>query len=119
MIRPQHRMYIRPETLYHKFEILKSVETVNTMGRPITEYKPTDDFLIAALGEATPEQRYRWEQLQHPITHTIVCYRVQPKAKPGDMLKLGPRTFLVAGVDEPGDIQVCTLYYVEERSDVK
>ena len=58
------------------------------------------------------------EQLQHPITHTIV-QTGKPMAKAEDKLVLGNRIFLVQGVDEPGSLGVCTIYYVEERADVK
>lgn len=53
-----------------------------------------------------------------PITHTIV-QTGKPMAKAEDKLVLGNRIFLVQGVDEPGSLGVCTIYYVEERADVK
>ena len=40
-------------------------------------------------------------------------------AEAEDKLVLGNRVFLIQGVDEPGSLGVCTIYYVEERADVK
>lgn len=59
-----------------------------------------------------------WQQLQHPISHTII-QDGRPKAKAEDKLILGERIFLIQGIDDPGSIGVCTIYYVEERMDVK
>ena len=111
-------MYLRPGDLYKQFDIESLEQSVDSVGRPKSEYVRKDVKILGALGEATTEQRMRWEQLQHPITHTIVGYG-DPLAKPGDKLIMDGRVFLIAGVDAPGSIQVCTLYYVEERSDVK
>ena len=75
-------------------------------------------MLKGVLAEADTRQKMRWEQLQHPITHTIV-QTGKPKAKVEDKLVLENRVFLIQGVDEPGSLGVCTIYYVEERADVK
>lgn len=73
---------------------------------------------VPVLEEATPKQKFEWKQLQHPISHTVV-QDGRPKAKAEDKLVLGERVFLIQGVDDPGSIGVCTIYYVEERMDVK
>ena len=68
-------------------------------------------------------KRHRWERppckkiRQHPITHTIVD-RGHPKAVETDQLTCGNRKFYVQGVDEPGQLGLYTIYYVEERADV-
>lgn len=41
------------------------------------------------------------------------------QVKAEDKLILGERIFLIQGIDDPGSIGVCTIYYVEERMDVK
>ena len=43
----------------------------------------------------------------------------RPQAKAEDKLILGNRVFLIQGLEEPGSIGVCTIYYVEERVDVQ
>lgn len=111
-------MYLRPGNLYKDFIIEGHTESVRKTGRPTTSYSPKgDQTLRGALAEATPKQKMEWKQLQHPITHTIV-QDGRPLAKQEDKLILGDRVFLIQGVDEPGSIGVCTIYYVEERMDV-
>lgn len=112
-------MYLRPGNLYKDFIIERQTEGVSKAGRPTTSYSSKGDWTLrGALAEATPKQKMEWQQLQHPITHTIV-QDGRPLAKQEDKLIFGNRVFLIQGVDEPGSIGVCTIYYVEERMDVK
>lgn len=112
-------MYLRPGNLYKDFIIEKSVAKIDSRGRPKASYNEQGtEILRGALAEANDHQKIRWEQLQHPITHTIV-QDGPPKVKPEDKLILGNRIFLVQGVDEPGSLGICSLYYVEERADIK
>lgn len=112
-------MYLRPGNLYKYFTIEESSESISPTGRPTTSYNQKGDRLLrGALAEASPEQKIKWQQLQHPITHTIV-QDGRPKAKAEDKLILGTRVFLIQAVDEPGSIGICTIYYVQERNDVE
>lgn len=111
-------MYLRPGNHYKDFIIEENTSSIGASGRPKTSY---DDAgvrtLKGALTIADYRQKMRWEQLSHPISHTIVQDGT-PKAKSEDKLVLGNRIFLVQGVDEPGSLGICTIYYVEERIDV-
>lgn len=112
-------MYLRPGNLYKDFIIEEKSSTIDTTGRPKPKYEGTGNKMLrGALAEAKDSQKIRWEQLQHPITHTIVQNGI-PKAKVEDKLVLNNRAFFIRGVDEPGSLGICTIYYVEERKDVK
>lgn len=112
-------MYLRPGNLYKYFVIEQQVTTISKNNRTTTSYvRDGNKTLRGALAQATTQQKIEWEQLQHPITHTIV-QDGRPRAKEEDKLILGDRIFLIKGVDEPGSIGICTIYYVEERKDVK
>lgn len=112
-------MYLRPGNLLKDF-IVEEIQTdIGPFGRPALSYK--DDgvkMLRGVLAEAHPQQKKRWEQLQHPITHTII-QSGRPRAKGEDKLVMENRVFLIQGVDDVGDLGICTIYYVEERLDVK
>jgi hypothetical protein len=45
--------------------------------------------------------------------------RGTPLAKKTDKLVLGNRVFYVVAVDDTGGLGISTLYYVEERDDIK
>ena len=112
-------MYLRPGNLYKDFVIEENVTDISSTGRPHTRYRiDGDKMLKGVLAEADNRQKIRWEQLQHPITHTIV-QQGRPRAKAEDKLVMGNRVFLIQGCDEAGSLSVCTIYYVEERFDVK
>lgn len=112
-------MYLRPGNLYKDFIVEENVTGVTESGRPKTSYEGDGTKMVrGVLAEADNKQKMRWEQLQHPISHTIV-QSGRPNAKAEDKLILGERIFLVQGVDEPGSLGICTIYYVEERMDVK
>lgn len=107
--------YLRPGNLYKDFFVAKCTSGVDGKGRPVKKYDSDHSVVIhAVLAQATPQEKARWEQIQHPITHTIVD-RGHPKAAETDQLTCGNRKFYVQGVDEPGQLGLYTIYYVEER----
>jgi len=112
-------MYLRPGNLYKDFIIEENTADIGTNGRPKTSYDDSGERMLkGALALADHRQKMRWEQIGHPITHSIVQDGPQ-KAKAEDKLVLGNRIFLVQGADDVGSLGICTIYYVEERTDVK
>lgn len=112
-------MYLRPGNMFKEFVIEGEAETVGTFGRPKMAYEQTGKrTLKGCLADATENDRERWKQLQHPITHTIV-QAGPPKAKEEDRLILGERLFIIHAVDDCGGLGITTIYYAEERTDVR
>ena len=110
-------MYLRPGNLFKDFLIEKKGATLSTRGRARSEYDgETGERIRAILAEAKPQEKERWRQLQHPISHTIT-HKGRPQAGAEDRLILEERTFFIQGVDEPGALGLWTIYYVEERFD--
>ncbi len=106
-------MYLRPGNLLKHFAVERYTPAGKTGGRPSYEYQ-ADGEIAAVLAQARPSEMERFRQDAHPITHTIV-QRGRPKARPQDRLILGERQFYIQGVDEIGDLAICTIYYAEER----
>ena len=112
-------VYLRPGNLFKDFVIEDDTETVGAFGRPKVSYDQSGKRMLhGCLANATREDRERWGQLQHPITHTIV-QRGRPKAKAETKLVLGERVFLIHAVDDCGGLGLTTIYYAEERTDVR
>lgn len=110
--------YLRPGNLFKDFLVAKSGGGVDSKGRAAKSYDTDNATMIrAVLAQATPQEKARWEQIQHPITHTIVD-RGRPRAKENDLMTCGDRKFFIQGVDEPGQLGLYTIYYVEERRDL-
>lgn len=117
MIRTGSPMYLRPGNIFKDFTIEKRSEGATARGRVSAGYEPVPDTILrAVLADANPEERERWQQQQHPITHTIT-QRGTPLAGEGDRLVLGDRYFYIQGVNEPGSLGIWTIYYAQERSD--
>ena len=74
--------------------------------------------LYGCLADATTETAKNKSTEDHTVTHTIV-QRGTPLAKKTDKLVLGNRVFYVVAVDDTGGLGISTLYYVEERDDIK
>lgn len=112
-------MYCRPGNLFHDFVIEENKQMVTTTGRAVIRYSGDGSRMLrGCLAEATEEDKERHQLLDHVITHTIV-QSGSPKAKRSDKLILGNRVFYVVDIDETGMLGIVTLYYVEERQDMK
>ena len=69
---------------------------------------------------ANQKEKEEWKQNDHSITHKIIEYSAQAKAKATDYLVMADgREFYVQGVKNPGNLNVTMIYYVEERFDVR
>ena len=110
-------MYLRQGNMFKEFFIEKRNQAVSITGRPINEFIPTQESLKGCLAEADPKEVMNWQQLQTPITHTIVQKGI-PKAEKGQRLRLRERTFDIKAVDDCGGLGISTIYYVEERRDI-
>lgn len=109
-------MYLRIGDLEKTFSVETLSTAVNSMGRSERKFISTAKMLDGILAEAKPEEKERWQQLQHPITHTIVQSGA-PEAKTGDRLIFLNRYFYIQGTDDIGSLGLYTLFYVEERAD--
>lgn len=107
-------MYLRPGNLYKKFIIEENRQTLSEDGRMINNYVGDGTrFLHGCLAAASPETSAKCNQLGHQVSHTIV-QRGTAKAKPGDMLILGDRHFVIERLDDAGGLRIAVIYYVRE-----
>jgi head-tail adaptor len=110
-------MYLQTGNLFKDFTIEKKSEGTTARGRVKASYDRSEGTqLRAVLADADPQEKERWQQQQHPITH-IITQRGAPLAEEGDRLIFGQRIFYIQGVDDPGSLGIWTIYYVQERSD--
>lgn len=110
-------MFIRPGNLNKTFFLERKVERVDDDRRVRAEYDVENPIMLrAVLAEASTNEKERWQQLQHPITHIIV-QRGKAIASAEDRLVHNDRTFYIQGVDEPDELGAATIYYAEERRD--
>ena len=112
-------MYLRPGNLFKEFIIESDAQKVTSTGRVVSAH--TGDgtkTLKGCLAQCSDTDRENHSTTDHIITHTIV-QAGKPKAKRTDRLILGERSFYIVDIDDCGTLGVSTLYYAEERRDVK
>ena len=109
-------MYLRQSALFKSFVVEKKTVAVDAQGRTRNAYAAPLGTISAVLAKADPKQQERWNQLQHPISH-IITQKGRPRAETEDRLTLGNRRFYIHGIDEPGELGLWTIYFVEERFD--
>ena len=113
---------ILPGQGFLSFKVYEKKAKVTASGRPVKSgYTPTDKTFIGIPIDASQKEIDQWKQNGHPITHKIIEYSAERKAKATDFLKQEDqdRQFYIQGVKNPGNLNVTMIYYVEERLDIK
>ena len=112
-------MYLRPGNLFKDFVVESNTQVVTASGRAANAPKGDGSKIIrGCLAESTKEQKESHSMRDRVCTHTIV-QAGSPEAKKSDKLILGNRTFYIIDLDEVGSLGISTIYYAEERKDVK
>lgn len=114
-------MYLRPGNLFKDFVLERKAETkVTEGGRVITgNFDSSNPTIIqGCLAQATDKDIANHSIQDHIVTHTIV--QSGPRvAKRHERLVLNDRVFYITDVDDADDLGISTIYYAEERCDVK
>ena len=112
-------MYVRPGNLFKEFMIESNRQVVTSTGRVADNHVGNGiKILKGCLAEASNEDRTNRSQKEHVVTHTVV-QAGRPKARRTDKLVFGERVFYIVDIDEAGMMGISTVYYVEERRDLK
>ena len=112
-------MYLRPGNMFKEFVIEDNSQTVSSTGRVVNRHTGNGtQTLKGCLAQANEKDIASHSRPDHAVTHTIV-QSGPPKAKRTDRLVLGDRVFYICDVDDTGSLGIATIYYAEERRDVK
>lgn len=101
------------------FTVYRDGEHKTASGRILMNGAERIGEIKAVLAAAKPEEKERWKQLEHPVTHKIIQQGVPPfEIKPGDAIVRGETRYIVQTAPyNPGGINHWTIYYCDERSD--
>lgn len=112
-------MYLRPGNLFKDFFVETNTQVVTSTGRVANSHiGDGSKTLKGCLAEATDDERKNHSNAEHIVTHTIV-QAGPPRAKRKDKLILENRVFYIVDIDDAGALGVSTIYYAEERRDIK
>ena len=112
-------MYVRPGNMFKEFIVEDNSQMVSSTGRVVNRH--TGDgtkTLKGCLAQANEKDIASHSRPDHVVTHTIV-QSGQPVVKRTDRLILGDRLFYICDVDDTGGLGISTIYYAEERRDVR
>ena len=116
------QMYLRPGNLFKEFIVKSKEADVSDIGLPVAKYKDTGILVNGVLAEASTDDRektkHMWDQDQHSLTHTIVSW-TGPEATKGDVHSVGRRYCITLEIEEACSLGVATIYYAEERNDLR
>ena len=104
-------MYVRPGNLFKDFAIEENKQVVTNTGRVANVHSGDGTRMLKGCLAAASDE-------DHIVTHTIV-QAGSPEAKRGDKLTLGERVFYIIDVDDISSLGISTVYYAEERKDLK
>jgi hypothetical protein len=102
-----------------EFAVLRPEGRENQRGQELVNGFTPVGTIRAILAQAKPEEKERWKQLNHPVTHKIIMQHRPPfDIRPGDIFERAGRRFYMQAVPyDPGDIGHWTVFYCDERSD--
>lgn len=100
--------------LFKRFTWYKVNGTVNLNGRPVPNYVPQEKRISCAIVEATQKEKEQFKQSTHPISHKLV-QKKKAIAAVGDKLTIDKREFFIQTIGNPGEFDLFTTYYAEER----
>lgn len=119
------RAFLRPGQGFQPFIVLRRANTITGSGRPVTGELQPAGKILGIISQASQKEQEQWKQNGHPITHTIVQRGTAERGRADDVLQLikpgadHPRQFLVQGTHDPGELGHFTIYYVQEREDLR
>lgn len=103
------------------FTVLRLDTHETEKGREVVNGYTTVGTLRATLASAKPEEIERWRIINHPITHKIIMqYKPAFDILPGDIFERAGRRFYNQFIpNNVGDLGHWTIFYCDERTDVK
>lgn len=113
----------RPENFPKAFNVYTKESSITGIGRVTKGGLSLTSDMRCILSEANPEEKERFKQDGVTVTHSII-QRGSPVAKAQDVLALvkngkETRWFRVQAIHNKGEMDIDTVYYCEERSDLK
>jgi hypothetical protein len=102
-----------PGALVTTFDVERRSDSPDDRGRIKTSFVPRGE-VSGVLAQASPSEQLRYQQLQHPVTHTLVIDG-PTSLKPGDRLTEGGRHLYVQTVEDAMGLGFKTLVGLEER----
>lgn len=108
-------IFFRPGEQIRTFEIYRKGVTEDAKGRVTYAAEPASIGTVkGTISQASQRERDQWNQMGHPITHTVTV-RGRTAAKASDEIRLSGRVFTIQGKDDPAELGIFSILYCLER----
>ena len=110
----------RPGQQLKLFSVYRKKVEIDSRGRVTYSKNENLEFLEeikGSLSTISQKERYKWKQIEHTATHTIVI-RGKTQVQPEDVLIYEGQRYEVQSVEEPGNIGIFTILYCNKRKGV-
>lgn len=103
-----------------KFTVLRSGAVTTSAGRVLQNQLEEVGEISGVLAVARSEERERWKQLAHMVSHKVVVKSALPfSIRAGDVLRVGSRELIVSNVPyDVGGLGHFVVIYGNERNDL-
>lgn len=111
-------VFFRPGQQWKEFKLYRSKTTLNQKGsiqyEPIKQSDKPLGIVHGFLAAATQKEVNQWEQMKHPISHTIVV-NGDCVAQAEDILVYENKQYIVKGKDNPFGLGIFQIIYCESK----
>ena len=108
---------LRPGQGFLKFDIYRKESGVSSTGRPVQKSWSKTDFSFDGIAiSASQDEKEKYKQAEHSVTHKIIQQYAFHKAKPTDYLISDNGEYYVMGVKNPAGLDHTMIYFVEENN---
>lgn len=112
-----------PETMGFRFEVYRVTKKMSSRGRAVRGDDIYLGGILGVLAETRAEEKERWKELTHPVSHKIIQLGSLDFAEftvlPGDYFLFEGRKFFVSTMpNDLGFLHHGVIYYCGERCDV-
>ena len=109
--------FLRPGQGFHIFDIYRKKSDVTASGRPVPEaYIKTAESFTGIVIAASQQEKEKYKQGDHSVTHKIIQQYAFNMAKATDYLISDKGEYYVVGTKNPAGLDHAMVYYVEENN---
>ena len=109
----------RPGQQLKAFSVYRKKVQTDERGRVIYHNENLEYIteIKGSLSAISQKEKYKWKQIEHPATHTIVV-RGRITVQPEDILVHNGQRYDVESVEEPAEVGIFTILYCKKREEL-
>lgn len=110
----------RPGQQLKRFSVYRKKTEIDSRGRVTYHNSENLEYITeikGSLSTISPKERYKWKQIEHTASHTVVI-RGTTEIQPEDIFVYEGQRYDVESIEEPGEVGIFTIIYCTKRGGV-